>query len=202
MATSAGGADKPAAKISLTYAFENQTSPMKLFRTDISSLNYTMSPIIWRRNVTTGRDIGLIPHQVSHMTGNGTYTSQLFVTQLISASLGIKYLCVCVGQLQIITYNEQSILRRPEGNIVVQGADDGLDFPSYLNKTAEQQIFDPAVNQPMNSMYQGTSPLLCRLPSEFTSDLQLLYISVRPVSLICCSFICTLKHTKKLIYLR
>lgn len=61
----------------------------------------------------------------------------------------------CVVQMQILEFNNQTILRRPKGNIVVKGADNGVDFSSYLNKTAEQQIFDPALNQPVNTMYQG-----------------------------------------------
>ena len=61
----------------------------------------------------------------------------------------------CVVQMQILEFNNQTILQWPKGNIVVKGADNGVDFSLYLKKTSKQQIFDPALDQPVNTMYQG-----------------------------------------------
>lgn len=39
------------------------------------------------------------------------------------------------------------------GNISVQGADNGMIYGMYLNKTLEQQMFDPNLMRPVNTTY-------------------------------------------------
>ena len=58
---------------------------------------------------------------------------------------------------QIVEYNQQRELQLPYGNLRVQGADNGLVFGLYLNKTAPQQMFEPTVFRPINISYQGTA---------------------------------------------
>lgn len=45
------------------------------------------------------------------------------------------------------------MLQWPQGNITVQGADNGLIYGMYLNKTTEQQMFDPSLFRPVNISY-------------------------------------------------
>ena len=57
--------------------------------------------------------------------------------------------------LQILSYNKQSELVWPEGNVTVSGADNGLLFPLYLNKTAPQQMFDPTLFRAVDITFAG-----------------------------------------------
>lgn len=60
---------------------------------------------------------------------------------------------MCV--LQIITYNEVDKLVWPEGNVTVAGADNGLTYGLYLNKTAPQQMFDPTLFRAIDIDFAG-----------------------------------------------
>ena len=56
---------------------------------------------------------------------------------------------------QILEYNEQEVLQWPQGSVTVQGADNGLVFDFYLNKTRPEQMFDPSLFRTMNISFQG-----------------------------------------------
>ena len=57
----------------------------------------------------------------------------------------------------MIDFNASPVIQWPLGNISVKGADNGLTFPLYLNKTAPQQMFDPSLNRPIDIMFQGAA---------------------------------------------
>lgn len=60
---------------------------MTIFQKNLSSLDYTLSPLIWRRNVTTGRDVGLIPRMVSHSNYCVSDVSEIDTFQLFVPNL-------------------------------------------------------------------------------------------------------------------
>lgn len=74
LAQAAGGPDKPAAKMSLGIAFENITSPETIFKMNLTDLSYSMSPLIFRRNVTAGRDKGGMPQQACRLAAQSPKT--------------------------------------------------------------------------------------------------------------------------------
>ncbi len=47
------------------------------------------------------------------------------------------------------------MLQWPQGSVTVQGADNGLVFDFYLNKTRPEQMFDPSLFRTMNISFQG-----------------------------------------------
>ena len=47
------------------------------------------------------------------------------------------------------------MLQWPQGSVAVQGADNGLVFDFYLNKTRPEQMFDPSLFRTMNISFQG-----------------------------------------------
>ncbi len=57
--------------------------------------------------------------------------------------------------MQIVEYNQQTVLQWPQGSVDVQGADNGLIFDFYLNKTRPEQMFDPSLFRTMNISYAG-----------------------------------------------
>jgi len=64
LAEGAGSAASPAAKMSLTYAFETRNSPMEIYQKNLTDLSYNTSALFFWRNVTSGRDQGDVPQQV------------------------------------------------------------------------------------------------------------------------------------------
>ncbi len=65
LAEGAGSAASPAAKMSLTFAFEYRDSPMQIYQQNLTNLSYNDSALLFWRNVTSGRDQGDVPEQVS-----------------------------------------------------------------------------------------------------------------------------------------
>ena len=59
--------------------------------------------------------------------------------------------------VQILEYNQQTVLQWPQGSVDVQGADNGLIFDFYLNKTRPEQMFDPSLFRTVNISYAGAS---------------------------------------------
>lgn len=43
----------------------------------------------------------------------------------------------------------------PQGNVTVAGADNGLTYGLYLNKTAPQQMFDPTLFRAIDIDFAG-----------------------------------------------
>ena len=64
LAEGAGSAASPAAKMSLTFAFEYRDSPMQIYQKNLTELSYNNSALFFWRNVTSGRDQGDVPEQV------------------------------------------------------------------------------------------------------------------------------------------
>jgi len=60
-----------------------------------------------------------------------------------------------VFPLQIISYNKVDKLVWPQGNVTVAGADNGLTYGLYLNKTAPQQMFDPTLFRAIDIDFAG-----------------------------------------------
>jgi hypothetical protein len=59
--------------------------------------------------------------------------------------------------VQIIEYNTLREIQWPYGKINVTGADNGLIYPLYLNKTAQQQMFDPTLFRAVDISYAGAA---------------------------------------------
>ena len=57
--------------------------------------------------------------------------------------------------MQIIEYNTLREIQWPFGKINVTGADNGLIYPLYLNKTAQQQMFDPTLFRAIDITFAG-----------------------------------------------
>ena len=64
LAEGAGSAASPAAKMSLTFAFETRDRPMEIYQKNLTDLSYNTSALFFWRNVSSGRDQGDVPEQV------------------------------------------------------------------------------------------------------------------------------------------
>lgn len=59
----------------------------------------------------------------------------------------------CVAQ--ILEYNQLRTIQWPYGKLNVTGADNGLIYPLYLNKTERQQMFDPTLFRAIDISFAG-----------------------------------------------